>query len=58
MLVSGQVPEDPVVSKYGYIYERRLVEKFIEANGTDPVTGQELSAEDLVSIKSTIIVGG
>ena len=54
-LVSGTTPEEPVVSKSGHIYERRLVEKYIEANGKDPVSGEPLTAEDLIAVKGTHI---
>ncbi len=51
--VSGNTPEDPVVSaKSGHVYERRLVEKYIEANGKCPVTGEPLTTSDLIAIKS------
>eukprot|EP01027_Heterolobosea_sp_BB2_P013847 GEZU01019928.1.p1 GENE.GEZU01019928.1~~GEZU01019928.1.p1 ORF type:complete len:522 (+),score=130.99 GEZU01019928.1:114-1568(+) len=51
--LSGTTPEEPVVSvKSGHLYEKRLIEKYIEANGTDPVTGQPLSKEDLIPVKT------
>ncbi|XP_024376807.1 pre-mRNA-processing factor 19 [Physcomitrium patens] len=51
--ISGVTPEDPVVSrKSGLLFERRLILKHIADNGTDPVTGEVLSAEDLISIKT------
>lgn len=49
--ISGQVPENPVVSPFGHIYERRLVEKFIDQTGTDPETGLALTKEQLIDIK-------
>ncbi|KAI1316115.1 Pre-mRNA-processing factor 19 [Mortierella claussenii] len=52
--ISGEAPEHPVVSKKnGQVYERRLIIKFIEDNGKDPVSGEELSVEDLLEIKTT-----
>ena len=52
--VSGEVPQDPVVcSKTGHLYERRLIEKHIDEVGTDPVTKEEISLQDLISVKST-----
>ncbi|KAI8363235.1 WD40-repeat-containing domain protein [Mortierella sp. GBAus27b] len=52
--ISGEAPEQPVVSKKnGQVYERRLIVKYIEDNGKDPVTGEELSVEDLLDIKTT-----
>jgi pre-mRNA-processing factor 19 len=40
----------------GNVFEKRLIEKYIEENGTDPVTGEELDLEDLLPIKSSRIV--
>ncbi|KAG0323883.1 Pre-mRNA-processing factor 19, partial [Podila humilis] len=52
--ISGEAPEHPVVSKKsGQVYERRLIVKYIEDNGKDPVTGEDLSEEDLLDIKSS-----
>jgi hypothetical protein len=51
--VSGEAPEHPVVSKKsGQVYEHRLIVKYIEDNGKDPVSGEELSVEDLLDIKT------
>ncbi|KAG0289244.1 Pre-mRNA-processing factor 19, partial [Dissophora globulifera] len=51
---SGEAPENPVVSKKsGQVYERRLIVKYIEDNGKDPVSGEELSVDDLLDIKTT-----
>ena len=41
-----------VSKKSGQVYERRLIIKYIEDNNKDPVTGEELSVEDLLDIKS------
>jgi len=50
--LSGQTPKDPVVSvKSGHLYEKSLVTKYIEINGKDPITDEELTIEDLISIK-------
>ena len=52
-IVSGTTPEEPVISaKSGHVYERRLVEKYIDANGKCPVTGEPLTTEDLIGVKS------
>lgn len=42
-----------VSKKSGQVYERRLIVKYIEDNGKDPVTGEDLSEEDLLDIKSS-----
>lgn len=44
-----------VSKKSGQVYERRLIVKYIEDNGKDPVTGEELSVEDLLDIKTSML---
>ena len=52
--ISGEVPQDPVVSqKSGHVYERRLIQKYIIENGTDPITGDKLEEGDLISVKAS-----
>lgn len=52
--VSNEVPEHPCVSPVSnHVYERRLIEKYIAENGTDPVNNQPLSEEQLIDIKGT-----
>jgi len=48
--LSGEVPENPVLSKTGYIFERRLVEKYLDNNGKCPHTGEAMTRDDLISI--------
>ncbi|KAL4068314.1 WD40-repeat-containing domain protein [Scleroderma yunnanense] len=51
--ISGEPPQDPVVSsKSGHVYERRLILKYINDNGTDPLTGEKLEESDLLTIKA------
>lgn len=51
--ISGEPPQDPVVSsKSGHVYERRLIQKYITENGTDPLTGEKLEENDLITIKA------
>jgi len=51
--ISGEPPLEPVVSsKSGKVYERRLIIKYINENGTDPVTGEKLEESDLIAIKA------
>ena len=53
--LSGEPPQVPVVSsKSGHVYERRLIEKYIAENGTDPISGDKLTSEDLIAIKSCV----
>lgn len=52
--VSNEVPEHPCVSPVSnQVFERRLIEKYIAENGTDPMNGQPLSEEQLIDIKGT-----
>lgn len=39
----------------GVVFEKRLIEKYIEEHGTEPETGEELSTDDLLPLKSTRI---
>nr|XP_023028900.1 pre-mRNA-processing factor 19 [Leptinotarsa decemlineata] len=55
--ISNEVPEHPVVSPAsGAIFEKRIIEKYIQDNGVDPISGKELSIDDLVEIKIPPIV--
>ncbi|WOL09945.1 pre-mRNA-processing factor 19 [Canna indica] len=55
--ISGEVPEDPVVSKKsGLLFERRLIEHHIASHGKCPVTKEELSVDDLVPVKTNRVV--
>ncbi|KAF9243833.1 nuclear matrix protein NMP200 [Melanogaster broomeanus] len=52
--ISGEPPQDPVVSaKSGHVYERRLILKYINDNGTDPLTGEKLEESDLLTVKAS-----
>ena len=50
--ISGEVPQEPIVSRIsGHVFERRLIEKSLEAsNGVCPATGAELKASDLIAV--------
>ena len=56
LLVSGKVPEHPVVSiKSGNVYEKRLIEQWLESNdNVEPTTKQQISKEDLVEVKGIL----
>lgn len=46
--ISGVQAEMPVVSpRSGEVFEKRLVVKFIEENGTDPINGENLSLDEV-----------
>lgn len=51
--ISGYPPEEPVVSRDGYIFERRLIERIISETGLCPITGSPLSMEELRPVHST-----
>ncbi|KAF7273135.1 pre-mRNA processing factor 19 [Rhynchophorus ferrugineus] len=55
--ISNEVPDHPVVSpSSGAIFEKRIIEKYIQENGIDPISGKELTVEDLIEIKTPPIV--
>lgn len=54
--ISGYPPEDPVISRDGYIFERRLIEKVISDTGLCPITHTALSIADLRPVVSTASV--
>ena len=51
--VSNEIPEQAVISPVsGYVYEKRLLLKYLNENGTDPMNNQALSPEQLIEVKS------
>ncbi|KAG5004038.1 hypothetical protein JHK86_028177 [Glycine max] len=55
--ISGEVPEDPVVSRNsGLLFEKRLIERHISDYGKCPITGEPLTMDDIVPIKTGKIV--
>ncbi|KAK7585843.1 hypothetical protein V9T40_000022 [Parthenolecanium corni] len=54
--ISNELPEHPVVSPTsGCIFERRLIEKYVAENGTDPINGKELAVEQLIDVKTNVV---
>jgi pre-mRNA-processing factor 19 len=50
--LSGNIIEVPVVSKTtGHVFERRLIEKHIDATGQCPITGDEMTRDSLLEIQ-------
>lgn len=49
--IAGTVPEEPVFTNDGYIFERRVVEKHVQNTGKHPITGEELTLDDLIHVK-------
>uniref|UniRef100_H2YDK9 Pre-mRNA-processing factor 19 n=1 Tax=Ciona savignyi TaxID=51511 RepID=H2YDK9_CIOSA len=55
--VSGEVPEVACISPVsGCVFEKRLLEKFVFENGTDPTNNQPLSMEQVIEMKTNPIV--
>ncbi|XP_051127998.1 pre-mRNA-processing factor 19-like isoform X2 [Andrographis paniculata] len=51
--ISGEVPEEPVVSKNsGLLFERRLIERHISDFGKCPITGEPMTIDDVVPVKT------
>lgn len=55
--ISGEVPEEPVVSiKSGLLFEKRLIESHVKENGKCPVTGEPLTLDDIMPVKTNKVV--
>jgi pre-mRNA-processing factor 19 len=55
--LSNEVTEHAVISpSSGYIYEKRLILKYIQDNGTDPMTNEALNPEQLIEVKSNPLI--
>lgn len=53
------MPDQPVVSPLsGAVFERRLLEKYIAENGTDPINNKELRVEQLIDLKGMFTHNG
>lgn len=51
-LVCQEVPEEPVLSTVSnHVFERRLILKYLQENGTDPINGEPLEETQLLEIK-------
>uniref|UniRef100_A0A3B0MSU3 Pre-mRNA-processing factor 19 n=1 Tax=Theileria annulata TaxID=5874 RepID=A0A3B0MSU3_THEAN len=53
--ISGVQPQEPCLSKTGYIFERRLIEKHLEESPVCPATGEPLTPKDLINIKTDVV---
>ncbi|KAJ1559713.1 hypothetical protein HK096_011320, partial [Nowakowskiella sp. JEL0078] len=49
--ISGEVPQVPVVSPNGHLYEKSFILKYLNDYKKDPVTSDPLSPEQLVDLK-------
>ncbi|XP_038720575.1 pre-mRNA-processing factor 19 homolog 1-like [Tripterygium wilfordii] len=55
--ISGEVPEEPVVSRTsGLLFEKRLIERHISDYGKCPITSEPLAMDDIVPVKTGKIV--
>eukprot|EP00347_Sterkiella_histriomuscorum_P009912 403339400 len=50
--ISNQLIEDPVISKYGHIYNRKSIQEWIKIKGICPFSYQKLTNDDLIPIYS------
>jgi len=51
--LSNEIPDQAVLSPVsGYIYEKRLLLKYLNENGTDPMNNQALNPEQLIEVKT------
>ena len=54
--MSGEPPVEPVVSrKSGHMFEKRTVLAYLTETGTCPISGQPLTAEDLIELKGIFV---
>ncbi len=52
LLVSNEIAENAVISPVsGYVYEKRLLLKYLKENGTDPMTNEALNPDQLIEVK-------
>lgn len=42
----------------GHVFEKRLVVKYVEESGTDPINGEPLAVEQLIDVKGAARVAG
>ncbi|KAG4306053.1 hypothetical protein PORY_000041 [Pneumocystis oryctolagi] len=57
--LSGESIDVAVVSKKsGNVFEKRLIEAYIEENKADPVTGESLTLDDLIELKTPKTIRG
>lgn len=55
--ISGNVPDEPVISpSSGTVFEKRLIEKHLDDNDTDPINGESLTKDQLIAVNASKIV--
>ncbi len=51
--MSGQTCKEAVVSpRSGGVFERRIIEKYLAEHSTDPITGDALQVDELISLRT------
>jgi len=52
-IVTKEPVQDPVISKKtGHLYEKRIIQKYLEENHKCPITGEEMTEDDLIELKT------
>uniref|UniRef100_A0A6G3MEZ3 Pre-mRNA-processing factor 19 n=1 Tax=Henneguya salminicola TaxID=69463 RepID=A0A6G3MEZ3_HENSL len=55
--LSGEIAQTPVVSLLSKnLFESRILEKYVEANGKDPITDEPMTLDDIIPIKTSTTV--
>lgn len=55
--VSGEVAENPCISHVsGCIFERRLLDKYVQEHGTDPTNNEPITPDQITDIKVCTIL--
>lgn len=54
--ISGETPSEPVVSPSGFIFEKKILQQYLEEHGTDPVSNEPLTIDQVIEIKASSIV--
>ncbi|OUM67576.1 hypothetical protein PIROE2DRAFT_58708 [Piromyces sp. E2] len=51
--ITKEPVQDPVISKKtGHLYEKRIIQKYLEENHKCPITGEEMTEDDLIELKT------
>lgn len=54
--ITGELAEAPVISKKtGHVFEKRVIEKYLDVNQTCPISNQPLTKADIIPLQSTLI---
>jgi len=51
--ITKEPVQDPVISKKtGHLYEKRIIQKYLEENHKCPITGESMTEDDLIELKT------